>query len=628
MKTSTFKKIISTAFCVMMLMSVIFLISSCKALHSHTFENTFVGGSCERESTVTRTCTDPSCDYTETVTIEAYGHDLKNYDRVEPTCTETGCEAYVECRRCNYTTYSYSLIIPALGHTEDTPVIDETTRVNPTCEGKGSYVHNIYCKVCGEHLKKETVSIPANGHEKVTVPAKDPSCIIGYTKHEVCTVCNTKFGYIEINPAYDHIEYDHMVKINEVEPTCTTDGGYDLVLYCKGVKDGCTVIFESEHVVIPAYGHDMVSVEAKDPTCTSSGYYDYEYCKTCNENNKVRIERLPHEYVSATCTTSKYCSVCNNTFGEPLGHTLDTSYTVVNLVKPTCTVEGSYKLAYYCTVCEEIAQYVTELDPATGKYEPKVFIVEPVLHRWNDIEAKDPTCTEIGWNAHQQCAKCSERVGYVEYPALEHVPVLLPAVPATCTETGLTDGYSCDRCKVVYQPQDVVEATGHSFDPVTGYCAAGDARYSVGLVYTAVDGGYAVAGMGSCTDVQVIIPESIDGVKVVAIADDAFHNNADIISVVLPESVKSIGDRAFYRCESLVSVDLGGVETIDFQAFSFCISLETVIAGASLKTVGFESFFGCYDLAVVNYRGTAAEWAAISFGRYNEKITDITPDYI
>ena len=47
MKTSTFKKIISTAFCVMMLLSVIFLISSCKELHSHTFDNTFVGGSCD-----------------------------------------------------------------------------------------------------------------------------------------------------------------------------------------------------------------------------------------------------------------------------------------------------------------------------------------------------------------------------------------------------------------------------------------------------------------------------------------------------------------------------------------------------------------------------------------------------
>ena len=67
------------------------------------------------------------------------------------------------------------------------------------------------------------------------------------------------------------------------------------------------------------------------------------------------------------------------------------------------------------------------------------------------------------------------------------------------------------------------------------------------------------------TKANVVIGESyeIDGktYDVVEIAESAFEANEDIKSVVIPATVKTIGDYAFYDCTSLVSVTVLGKDT-------------------------------------------------------------------
>ena len=51
----------------------------------------------------------------------------------------------------------------------------------------------------------------------------------------------------------------------------------------------------------------------------------------------------------------------------------------------------------------------------------------------------------------------------------------------------------------------------------------------------------------------------------------------DITSVVIPESVTVIGDRAFYNCSNLTSVVIGeNVSTIGAYAFTGCSKLTSV----------------------------------------------------
>ncbi|MDD4839523.1 MAG: leucine-rich repeat protein [Clostridia bacterium] len=69
---------------------------------------------------------------------------------------------------------------------------------------------------------------------------------------------------------------------------------------------------------------------------------------------------------------------------------------------------------------------------------------------------------------------------------------------------------------------------------------------------------------------DVIIPNIIDGKRVVAIGERAFEGNTDIRNVTIPSSVTSIEDNAFSNCTSLVYLHLLGVQppTLGYAVFS------------------------------------------------------------
>ncbi|MBQ7356956.1 MAG: leucine-rich repeat domain-containing protein [Clostridia bacterium] len=66
--------------------------------------------------------------------------------------------------------------------------------------------------------------------------------------------------------------------------------------------------------------------------------------------------------------------------------------------------------------------------------------------------------------------------------------------------------------------------------------------------------------------------------QISAIADYAFAGAVDLTEIILPESVKSIGENAFAECVSLTSVDLTKVESIADSAFAGCLELSNITA--------------------------------------------------
>lgn len=72
---------------------------------------------------------------------------------------------------------------------------------------------------------------------------------------------------------------------------------------------------------------------------------------------------------------------------------------------------------------------------------------------------------------------------------------------------------------------------------------------------------------------KVSIPIEIDGMPVDSIADCAFQNS-NIVEVVLPEKIRSIGNKAFRGCEELSYINLpGSIANIGEDAFEDCHSL-------------------------------------------------------
>lgn len=114
-------------------------------------------------------------------------------EAVEPTCTEDGCTATIQCDLCDEL-LSESEPIPATGHTEET---DEA--VDPTCTETG-LTEGSHCSVCEEILVAPEV-VKALGHKQITTEAVAPTFTkTGLRSGKVCENCGKVFAGCEEIP--------------------------------------------------------------------------------------------------------------------------------------------------------------------------------------------------------------------------------------------------------------------------------------------------------------------------------------------------------------------------------------------------------------------------------------------
>ena len=216
--------------------------------------------------------------------------------------------------------------------------------------------------------------------------------------------------------------------------------------------------------------------------------------------------------------------------------------------------------------------------------------------------------------------------------------------------------YAFDNC---YKLVEVYNKS--SLDITTGSSSYGYVGYYAKQVYTEEDGsrftaaadgyrflydgtkGYLVDYFGEAT--AIILPDSFtayDGtiVNSYEINRYAFYGNTDLTSVVIPDSVKSIGEYAFYRNTELTSVTIGSsvesigdsafyncmgltsvtisdsVTSIGERAFEDCMGLTSVTIPNAVTSIGYSAFYNCNGLTSVYYTGDIAGWCVISFGDY------------
>ena len=122
------------------------------------------------------------------------------------------------------------------------------------------------------------------------------------------------------------------------------------------------------------------------------------------------------------------------------------SYTVT-VVSPTCEKSG------YTTYTCECGSSYQDPDSSVDRLGHDLVI---------DIPAVPATCTEAGMSAAEHCARCGARYSARPVKALGHDILLESPVPATCTEGGLTAGSYCSRCDYRIEPE-ATEALGHDY---------------------------------------------------------------------------------------------------------------------------------------------------------------------
>ena len=280
-----------------------------------------------------------------------------------------------------------------------------------------------------------------------------------------------------------------------------------------------------------------------------------------------------------------------------------------------------------------------------------------------ETEVVAPTCTEQGYTLHT-CKGCGDSYKDTYVSALghsygepswawsedytnatatftctndsEHVDTLTATVtdkvttPATCT----TDGEKDYTATVTFNNQtytDVktvtVEKTGHSISGNSCVYCGQPASEGLAMVLIS-EGEYTVSGIGTCTDTEILIPTTYNGLPVVSVEASAFLNNTAITSVVLPDSITSIGENAFNGCESLTSVLFGKnsqLSSIGPGAFNYCYSLESITIPESVTSIGSDAFIYCYGLRSVTF-GENSQLTSIGDGAFNwcESLESIT----
>ena len=90
------------------------------------------------------------------------------------------------------------------------------------------------------------------------------------------------------------------------------------------------------------------------------------------------------------------------------------------------------------------------------------------------------------------------------------------------------------------------------------------------------------------------------GSNVKVIPGSLCYGMTGLTSITIPDSVISIGSRAFYDCSGLTSVTIGNsVTSIGNYAFSGCTGLTSVTIGNSVTSIGDDAFYGCTGLTSV-----------------------------
>ncbi len=264
------------------------------ALYGCSFENIVYPVTCVSDGYTVRTCT--RCGKTEKINVvKAVGHVFKA-TRTEATCLVDGQIVY-DCDNCDY---SYTEVIPSIGHTWGKPVV-----VDSTCTEVGSKTYTCTVNGCGASY---TTVVALKQHEYTDTVIGATCTTTGYTTH-TCGKCGHKYTDEHRLPK------GHIYETSIIEPTCTADG------YTLRECVNCDDSYQTDTVE----KHHTWDIET--PTCTGQS------CIYCGANGLPATQE--HQYVG------NICSVC----GEGCEHENATT----SVVEPTCTDEGYTRLV--CPDC-------------------------------------------------------------------------------------------------------------------------------------------------------------------------------------------------------------------------------------------------------------------------------------
>lgn len=173
--------------------------------------------------------------------------------------------------------------------------------------------------------------------------------------------------------------------------------------------------------------HTMIYHPAVEPTCDTPGSVQYWHCDECGNDY---LDEKGHERIDDVTI-------------DILPH-----IPVVDQGIPADCENDGLTEGSHCATCGEVI-VAQEVIPALG-HEIGTF-----------TRVSNPTCTQTGLET-SVCTRCGETIERI-IPATGHTEEVILGTPATCTETGLSDGVRCSVCGAVLVAQEEISAKGHTY---------------------------------------------------------------------------------------------------------------------------------------------------------------------
>ena len=411
----------------------------------HDYTDAVTPPTCTEAGYTTHTCAYCGDEYVDTE-VPALGHDLTDYPAQDPTCTEIGWEAYQACSRCDYSTYAE---IPATGHAWGAPTYEWAA-------DNSSVTATRVCANDGSHRETETAA--ATGTK-----TKEPTCTEkGETTYTSAAFANSAFAgqtkTVEDIPATGHTPGEAQ-KENVKASTCTGEGSYDMAVYCTVCGKELSRTTETVVALGHAWGTptyvwsaDNGSVTATRVCSHDSSHKETETVDTTSAvTTPAACETKGKTTYTATFTNTAFTKQTKTVEDVPAtGHTPGEAQKE-NVKASTCTGEGSYDMAVYCTVCGKELSRTTETVAALGHSwgTPS--------YSWSD-DNSSVTATRI----------CGHDSTHKETETVDTTSAV--TTPATCTAKGKTT-YTAAFTNTAFTKQtktvEDVDMLGHAWGTPT-----------------------------------------------------------------------------------------------------------------------------------------------------------------
>jgi sugar lactone lactonase YvrE len=198
---------------------------------------------------------------------------------------------------------------------------------------------------------------------------------------------------------------------------------------------------------------------------------------------------------------------------------------------------------------------------------------------------------------------------------------LLLILAIFCISFGSAQTFAVDgiNYNVTDPATKTVEVIEEGFGGYTGAITIPQTVVGGGITYTVTAiGDNAFFSFSGATISSIIIPNSVTSIgnnafggcinlvsltipnSVIFIGNSAFSNCSRLTSMTLPDSVTSIGQRLFFGCTSLTSITIpDSVTSIGNDAFYDCSGLTSILIPNSVTSIGYRLFFGCTSLSSV-----------------------------